>query len=402
MGIFDKFKKKKEYISETEKATETKLEDGTVANNGCRFTFMVEDVFSIKEQGIIVVGFVKGRVSVGDAYYLYHPSEPIGVGMIEGMESAPRQMCSTAENQHVAIKIGNMKKENVPCFTVLSSIRPQTLIDVNKAVENPQLLGLMSGYDRFCENVGYMNILIYQIVHAKFLLAMYVDKELDQNDNGIVTFNENTTIGFPTVTSNDNKSAVPVFTDWTALAKWTNVFSEQHLPKTAINSFQDVVCISSNGNDGIVINPFGKNPIFLSNDMITKIVNAEGYRKEFGEGKGSKVKSYTVEKDTKVRIGLPKETEEVILIKDALISFGAANKLVKEIYFFLKIQNGEYSYFCIMDIPKDNANKIFEEVHKAVAPMLLQGHVVDYTIKSNSFADIMKEYGPVYTENNEY
>lgn len=60
------------------------------------------------------------------------------------------------------------------------------------------------------------------------------------------------------------------------------------------------------------------------------------------------------------------------------------------------MQGDEFAYLCIMDIPKDSANKIFGETHKAIEPMLLQGHVVDYMIKDDSFTGVMNEYGPVY------
>lgn len=282
MGIFDKFKRKNEQATKTEKMAETKSKDESVANNGNRFTFMAEDIFSLTGQGIVVVGFVVGKITTGDAYYMYHPSKTITVGMIEGIENGPGHLCTTAENQNVAIKMGNMNKEDIPVFTVLSSIRPQTQTDVNKAVENPDLLGLMTGYGRFSSNIDYLNILIYRIAHAKFLMAMYLDNEPIQNDDGTVTLNEGTTIGFPSLTSNDNTSAMPIFTDWNELGKWTTVFDEQHPPKTAINSFQDAVRICADNNDGVVINPFGKTPIFLSNSMITKIMNSDGYKREFG------------------------------------------------------------------------------------------------------------------------
>jgi hypothetical protein len=62
----------------------------------------------------------------------------------------------------------------------------------------------------------------------------------------------------------------------------------------------------------------------------------------------------------------------------------------------IKENSDEYAYFCIMDISTENTNEIFEKAHKAIAPILLQGHVVDYMVKGNSFADIMNKYGPIY------
>lgn len=247
-----------------------------------RFTFLAEQIFSIRQIGMVAVGRVSGKVCGGDSVYLYHPEVPLTAAKIDKIELAPGKAAKEAENCQAALYFENMKPENIRKYTVISNIRGNQGADLNEAVENPQLRGLLCGYTQFGNDPDYRNLLNYSIAHARFLMAVYVDREPTQNGDGTATFTAGATMSFPLVSNTDGTSAVPVFTDWETLGKWQNVFDETHPPKTVVQTFGGVAAISFNGNDGIVVNPFDETPLFCSNDFLKKIMDSEGYKREFG------------------------------------------------------------------------------------------------------------------------
>lgn len=70
----------------------------------------------------------------------------------------------------------------------------------------------------------------------------------------------------------ETKQVFPLFTDWSALGQWKNVFDKAHPPKTLICRFPDAVAISKNFHGAIVINPYGPVPVYLPADLIERIL----------------------------------------------------------------------------------------------------------------------------------
>lgn len=248
MGLFAKRNKNKVQTAEH------------VSGGESRFTFLTEQIFSIRNIGVVAVGEVSGKVCVGDLVYLYHPGIPLTAAKIDKLELAPGEAANEAENREAALYFENMKMENIRRFTVISNILPQRLLDADQAVENAGLLGLLPGYAKFDGDPDYRNLLSYCAAHANFLMA----------------------VSAPTVSNKDGVSAVPVFTDRQALLRWQDVFDGSNLPRTAVQTFGQAAAISFNGNDGVVINPFDEAPVFFSNDFIKKIMDSAGYRRGFG------------------------------------------------------------------------------------------------------------------------
>lgn len=314
MGLFNRNKGKKQEESDqitqdmkrTEKATkeeniaskEDSLEAATTEHakslphtgeqQDGRFTFMVEEIKSNEAGGVIVTGFVEGKIKTGDWFYIYHPSLPNATLKADFIEITPGEFTYYAENERASIGIQNIAKEHLPIFTVFSNIKAQTVIDVNQPIENPNLLGLLGQHPKFKDNPNYLNLLVFLAVHSNYLMAVYFKEEPELNEDGKVEFKKDTSIGFPCIPLQDGKRAVPAFTDWPAMTKWKGLFNEQHPPKTIIHRFSDIATISLNGNNGIAINPFGSSPIFLSNDMIRNIMSLDAYQKEFGNNNQQK------------------------------------------------------------------------------------------------------------------
>lgn len=270
MKFFDRFKKK------DNAQVKNTGEHQSAGNDNHRFTLVVEDTFQLLgNNGIVVTGKVHGKVKAGDAVYILRPGGNVMLTQVHSMEIGLRTAASEAENQHVAIRLTDIKdKKEIAKFSVLTSIRPQTVVDVNTAVENPYLLGLSMDYSQYYQDNEYFNLLIYEICHAHFIVPMYLNKELEKQEGGTAVFREGARMQFISINhpEDETKQVFPVFTDWLALGKWKNVFDKEHPPKTLICRFPDAVAISKNFHGGIVVNPYGPVPVYLPTDLIERIL----------------------------------------------------------------------------------------------------------------------------------
>ncbi len=243
----------------------------TVANEGRRFTMVVEDAEQLEnEEGILVAGILYGNIQLGDLSYFIMPNNMIMYSRIDGIEIGEGQNANKAENQRVVLKFEEIKNINsVPKYTVLTSIHPQDKPEEHSAVENPQLLGLSRDYYRLMKDKNYLNIFVYVLCHAYYLVPAKTDGENGQ-------------VQFPSLKDpkEPSKSIFPVFTDWYTLAGWKDLFSENRPPKAVILRFPDVVNICR-GN-GMMVNPFGPTAVMIPDQLLEDIINLDGYKQEFG------------------------------------------------------------------------------------------------------------------------
>lgn len=363
------------------------------ANNNRRFTFMVEDSLSLDDNnGILVTGNLHGRLAVDDAAYIFHPNGQITLTTVHGIESnnAPVR---EAENQTISIKLADIKdKSLVQKYSVLTSIRPQHVINVNQAVENGQLLGLSMEFKRFCKESDYMSLFVYAVCHAHFLSPVYMSKEPKDNGDGTATFTEGSTLRFLTLNSPADKTKhhLPVFTDSVALQKWKIATGENQPPKSMILRFPDVVTISKKNMDGAVINPFGPVPVLLPGDYIEKITSLAGYKAEFENKENQNAKPIMVEQDTKILLGIPAANEEVTAIREAIATAVIPNVHIIRVYMLLKMdEKQEKSYLMVVDCDRDAEIECFNLIGSVVRPYLKQVKYIEM-ISYERFGDKIK------------
>ncbi len=399
MGLFDKFKKQaateaevvKEEVQEAVEAvkeavgstTESTVQEEAVvseekdnaenpamgvANEGRRFTLLVEDAVDLKDDGgVVVAGMLYGTLQQDDAIYMLLPNGTIALAKADGIEVGPGETAYEAKNQKIALHIRSIKDRNqIPRFTVLTSIRPQQKVDVNVSAENPQLLGLSMDYNRLNQDVTYMSLLIYVICHSHFVVPASTDSPTGE-------MNENTPIHFPSLQDPENKdrAVFPVFTDWNALMNWKNLFDETHPPKSIIMRFQEVLNVSR--GSGIVINAFGPTTIILKPEVIRQIINMDGYKKEFGE---------TTINDAdgpKIYLGIPKENEEVIAVKAAIKAYVQQQEAIRRVDLLLKVTpDGKRTYLCVIDCPDAVAADMTAGILKAASAEMKEVKLMEF------------------------
>ena len=380
--------------ADTEKASESLEEDS-------RFTLLVEEGFQLKDDlGVVVAGILYGTVHKGDAVYVIHPNGNIMESEVESIETGLGKGAEKAHNQNVAIRLANIKDKNqLPKYTVLTGIKPQTNVDVNNPTENPQLLALTRDYPRLCKDLNYQNLFVYVACHAHYVVPASVENPAENNGDTKENDKKETLVRFPSLQNpNDkNTSVFPIFTDNVALSKWKNLFDENHPPRTMLLRFPDVVSISK-GN-AVVMNPFGPTPVLLDVATIQNIVNMDGYKAEFGPEAQKNAQNTPTPQENKMMVGVPKETEEIKKIKEAVIDYAKQVEAIKRIDFFVKIDNKNIkAYLCVMDCPQEQAAKISSEINGVAAPHFVDIKRMEFMLygKSKMANDIVSDLSCIY------
>lgn len=410
MGLFDKFKNKKKSEENTEPAVSFESPNETeahAANDNRRFFYVVEDKFAMKnENEVVVVGDVHGTIRVGDAIYILQPNGTTTLSMVKAMErmiEGTMLQMQTATDTHVSLLL-EMKKEDIAIFSVITSIRPQFQVDVKHAVENPAVAALMYGLPKYSGNNEFFNWLMNAIAHGHYITPIQISKEITRNEDGTATAEKGATIGFSMLRNPKNpaESVMPIFTDWTELHKWEKAPKNEHgNVETMILRFQDVVTVTKPDSfGGFVINPFSQNQMFVTKQLIQAVVSSEGYQREFVQNDGSNVHAEKIEKDTKVMLGVPNETEEVKHIRSELALYGEKNAEIDELHLLLQMKpNGEKTYIVYVDCNSDNAKWHFENMNAVIRNYAVKIPSVGFVLKGqvSAYDEVLGEKSLVYS-----
>ena len=257
-----------------------------------RFVFLVEDKFDYRlDPGdlTVVAGTVHGTVRVHDAVYVIDHSGKTLLTEVKQLESVKEKGAEHPESctdEPVALVLGISPSE-IDKYCVVTGIRPWNVNkDVNTAVENPYLLGLLYG-EKFREDPVYFSKFVFTLAHSYFLTAVTMSRPPVDNGDGTSTIKAQTQINFHTL-SNDKypgKATLPVFTDWIEMNKWPDAPKDDDGKiQSMILRFPDIVALAANPDiNGFVINAFSQQNLFVPTSMIDHITSLEGYRKENGD-----------------------------------------------------------------------------------------------------------------------
>jgi len=265
------------------------------ANDGRRYTFLVENTEAAEDGSIRVTGGIHGQIKVGDSIYIIDPVQNVLETKVSSLLVSKDHLYLTpvdsASNQVVTVQLAAVPViKALPKFTVLTSIRPQQSvdpkqpIDPKQAVENGQLVALLMEYNRFLTDVDYVKALVYCICHANFLVPAFVSGERTTNAAGNTVSTANTAIDFPVLNAakDSDEVVLPIFTDGSTLFLWKGLFETHPNTKIMIMNFNKVIT-ACQGMRGAVINPFGPASAVFSNDFIARIIQTQAYIDCFGK-----------------------------------------------------------------------------------------------------------------------
>ena len=164
-------------------------------------------------------------------------------------------------------------------YSVLSSRQPVLRVTDYRSVENPALVGLARIFRKFQKDQNYINLLVYEICHAQFIIPTTVEVLEETGEDG----RKKTRVGIPAIAKKDDPSVriFPLFTDVREMVRWRGLAEGGQQLKVLPLNFKTAVSMMKNGYSAIGMNSFSNSSLVLSKEMITSIVNSEGYRREF-------------------------------------------------------------------------------------------------------------------------
>ena len=231
------------------------------------------------------------------------------------------------------------------------------------------------------------NRMIDEVINAKFLIPLQLKEEVESipNDEGIVTLKEGTTMQFASLIGDNETNWQPAFTDWTEFLK----VYDKNIWKSNITTYDDLLALFQK-MDGIVINCKG---IALRINEKNKLM-IENYIEEKNNPKKASVKKCIVEKDTKVKIGEPKDYPTKMI--EAVKEYMKGQKCIKKAYLRLMIKDSEKSYLMVIDF-EGKRDKIFKAIADVAFPYL-NGMYLDMVEIDGWAKNVVKDVSPFYVK----
>lgn len=223
-------------------------------------------------------------------------------------------------------------------------------------ITNPELCEAIEKMqaDGCKENIDAM---INEVIKAKFILPAKVTPITNaRTKDGRTVMEQSTQVQFRLLENANKDKFFGVFTDIDELYKWKDTQSS-HKVVTDFDSLAQMVMDPKAGVLGFVINPFGKSVTFPK-PMVISIKQQRDYLK---------MKKNTIAPNTPIQLGEPKEYP--IDLMAALINHFSTEELVNAAYLRMMEQNGQKSYFIVVDFVGD-MESTFEAISEVAKPHL--------------------------------
>lgn len=357
-----------------------------------RFTMLVKG--SKDEGSILLEGDVYGTVKKEDVTVLFKDGKVSHLKIARLIDSAGND-CESVTDAYANIGFESIDKGDDFKYALITNIDFQIESDVNKAVENPYIFGLLYEYDNYCKDEDFVNLFFREMVSAHYLLPIHMSG--DFKGSGETVLKKDTKINIYGINLEGGVTALPVFTDWTALKNWADKGPANWKQETIIVRFPDILgCLKNEG--GFIINPYGPQSFYMNSENINNIVNSSGYQSQFGD---AKIETKVAKGGEKNFLGYPPDNEEVAAIKKRLVAFGNAHSEINLIDMMLRVdETGTKSYLIITDIDDSDVRKYYKDIYNSCRDLLREVVYLDFaTLKQADFAKNMMKQPPLYRKN---
>ena len=354
-----------------------------------RFTMLVK---GCKDEGsILLVGDVYGTVKKEDVTVLFKDGKVSHLKVAKLIDSTGND-CESVTDAYAKIGFENIDKGDDFKYALITNIDFQIESDVNKAVENPYILGLLYEYDNNCNDEDFINLFFREMVMSHYLLPVRMSE--DFKGSGSTVLKKDTKIDIYGIELQGGINALPVFTDWTALKNWSDKGPANWKMETIIESFPDIVGFLK-GEGGFIINPYGPQSFYMNSENINNIVNSSGYQSQFGD---AKIETKVAKGGEKNFLGYPPDNEEVAAIKKRLVAFGNAHSEINLIDMMLRVdETGTKSYLIITDIDDSDVRKYYKDIYNSCRDLLREVVYLDFaTLEQADFAKDKMNPTPLY------
>lgn len=368
-----------------------------------KFVFLVDSVAMDRVEGkAVVTGMIHGSITTQDQVYILHPGRRVTIGTIELIRDEAGDMVYNATEGKATITVSLMgARVEVVKFAVLTTIKPQPVVDMSIPVQNPYLLALSYEFDTYCNDLAFNNIFVYELCHSHLVVPFQTAEDAELLEDGRVDVGNDKNVKYLSIhkPTDPNEKVFPVFTDLAELSKWKNVFTPGEKPKIMILSFAKAYAITKGGHVGMGLNLFGAKPVMLPIEFLDKITQLEGYKREFGEKVEDRMEGQKLE-EGKLVVGIPPQTQEVKLMRDALVTIGRCRNDIKRIDLLVMMNaKKEKSYLVVVDCPKEVSRDIFDLMDQELVQYANELKVIDYVamVDAGFIANVLNKSNPVYT-----
>lgn len=354
-----------------------------------RFTMLVKG--SKDEGSILLEGDVYGTVKKEDVTVLFKDGKVSHLKIARLIDSAGND-CESVTDAYAKIGFESIDKGDDFKYALITNIDFQIESDVNKAVENPYIFGLLYEYDNYYKDEDFVNLFFREMVSAHYLLPIHMSG--DFKGSGETVLKKDTKINIYGINLEGGVTALPVFTDWTALKNWADKGPANWKQETIIVRFPDILgCLKNEG--GFIINPYGPQSFYMNSENINNIVNSSGYQSQFGD---AKIETKVAKGGEKNFWGYPPDNEEVAAIKRRLVAFGNAHSEINLIDMMLRVdETGTKSYLIITDIDDSDVRKYYKDIYNSCRDLLREVVYLDFaTLKQADFAKDKMNPTPLY------
>lgn len=354
-----------------------------------RFTMLVKG--SKDEGSILLEGDVYGTVKKEDVTVLFKDGKVSHLKIARLIDSAGND-CESVTDAYAKIGFESIDKGDDFKYALITNIDFQIESDVNKAVENPYIFGLLYEYDNYYKDEDFVNLFFREMVSAHYLLPIHMSG--DFKGSGETVLKKDTKINIYGINLEGGVTALPVFTDWTALKNWADKGPANWKQETIIVRFPDILgCLKNEG--GFIINPYGPQSFYMNSENINNIVNSSGYQSQFGD---AKIETKVAKGGEKNFLGYPPDNEEVAAIKKRLVAFGNAHSEINLIDMMLRVdETGTKSYLIITDIDDSDVRKYYKDIYNSCRDLLREVVYLDFaTLKQADFAKDKMNPTPLY------
>ena len=344
-----------------------------------RFTMLVK---GCKDEGsVLLEGDVYGTVKKENVTVLFKDGKVSHLKIARLIDSAGND-CESVTDAYANIGFESIDKGDDFKYALITNIDFQVESDVNKAVENPYILGLLYEYDNYYKDEDFVNLFFREMVMSHYLLPIHMSG--DFKSSGETVLKKDTKINIYGINLEGGVTALPVFTDWTALKNWSDKGPANWKMETIIESFPDIVGFLK-GEGGFIINPYGPQSFYMNSESINNIVNSSGYQSQFGD---AKIETKVAKGGEKNFLGYPLDNEEVSAIKKRLVAFGNAHSEINLIDMMLRVdETGTKSYLIITDIDDSDVRKYYKDIYNSCRDLLREVVYLDFaTLKQADFA----------------
>ncbi len=325
-----------------------------------KFTFMVEQVFTDKEQKTLVTGVVRGgKVAVNSKVYIITRGRRAAACEIEKIENPKEGVLQEApKDMPVALYLKNVTPQMLHTADIITNEEPN-LADLSKPIYNGRIKGLMRQAS-LAPSEELMNLIYEEFaMNTRLIGVILLSEEPEADENGMAKFKEGTTMQLPLLTAPDGSKFYPVFTDMQECEKWHEILE----PKTMLVNFDEIYSIIKGNPDtnGVVINPFGEN-MMVDEKLLDHL-------RERKQNLNEQVVKEHITADTKISVA--DMAEFPVDMAKAITEVLEKETVVKKAWLRLMKKEEEISYLFVADMEETGAQQVvFEKVVKAAKPYL--------------------------------